>query len=91
MDTLDPNEYWSGPMSSPYVQSLKEEDSISNSILEFRDKIIYIECDEVLRIDDEKGREYIYDGTELYRCIPLKGKKPGRKKSDGKGTKGIVG
>lgn len=27
----------------------------------------------VMRFDDVKGREYCWDGTELYRMLPLKG------------------
>lgn len=33
-----------------------------------------LEVQKVLRIDDIDGREYIWDGTELYRLTPLKGK-----------------
>lgn len=39
-----------------------------------KERIKYLENQEVLRIEDEDGREYMWDGLELYRCIPLKGK-----------------
>ena len=38
-----------------------------------RANIAHMEAGEVLRINDVKGREYMWDGTELYRIIPLKG------------------
>ena len=50
----------------------------TNGYIKFRDFIDVppggIETQEVLRIDDCKGREYMWDGTELYRLKPLKRK-----------------
>lgn len=40
-----------------------------------------MEGQEVLRFDDIDGREYMWDKTELYRLIPLKGKYGRPKKS----------
>lgn len=49
--------------------------------IQFKNWVSFMESQTVLRIDDSKGHEYIYDGTELYRLIPLKGRL-GRKKKD---------
>lgn len=38
-----------------------------------RGTIAHVEKSEVVRIEDTEGREYIWDGTELYRLKPLKG------------------
>ncbi len=65
---------------------MREEEKESwevSDYLKFRHKVPQenLETQEVLRIDDEDGREYMWDGTELYRLTPLKGKF-GRPKSN---------
>lgn len=42
--------------------------------VKIRHLIKEMEQQEVLRIEDEHGREYMWDGTEFYRLLPLKGK-----------------
>ncbi len=50
--------------------------SWSNPFVKIRHEIdpSTMEGQEVFRFDDVNGREYMWDKTELYRLIPLKGK-----------------
>lgn len=43
-------------------------------MIQIRDLIQHMDTQEVIRIEDDHGREYMSDGLELYRLIPLKGK-----------------
>lgn len=38
-------------------------------------KVTHLEPQQVLRVEDEHGREYMWDGLALYRLKPLKGPK----------------
>ena len=42
--------------------------------IQLRENIKFMETQEVIRLDDVKGREYMWDGIELYRLTLLKGK-----------------
>lgn len=41
----------------------------------FKDTVAFMESQRVLRVEDVKGREYMWDGIELYRLISLKGRR----------------
>lgn len=64
-----------------YYSNSTQKGIEKTDVLQIRDKIIDLERADVLRIDDEKGREYMWDGNELYRLMPLKGRFGRKKKS----------